>query len=184
MGCWWHGSIYGEPGSLRPFLRTRTPDLSLMALLHRPLTPWQCTVSLLVWILYLKVVIPTCDDLPWSVGSIFHCFWLLCLKMFRGKDQLDQLDLMSCWSEISLVSCWRTVHLGWMSFWFPPQLFSEHYFSKKLGRVYLCVVEVCFLSYDSPVLCTMSPFHSYYLTSVLCFKQESHRMHIRAPEPL
>ena len=97
MGWWWHGRTYGEPGSLRPFLRTCTPDCSLMALLHRPLIPWQCTVSSLVWVLYLKVVIPTCDDLPWSVGSIFHCFWLLCLKIcLGGKDQLDQLDLMSC----------------------------------------------------------------------------------------
>ena len=66
---------------------------------------------------------------PFSIAFGYYVW-----KCLGGKDQLD---LMSCWSEISLVSCWRTVHLGWMSFWFPPQLFSEHYFSKKLGRVYL-----------------------------------------------
>lgn len=172
MGCWWPGSIYGEPGLLRPFPITHTPDLSLMALLHRPLAPWQCTVSSLVWVLYLKVVIPTCAYLPWSVGSIFHCFWLLCLKIcFGGKRStwICPVDLRSVWCQ----SSWRTVHLGWMSFWFPLQLFSEHYFPMKLERVDLFVVEVCFLSCDSPALCTRSPFHSNTISLLCCVSNKS-----------
>ena len=99
----------------------------------------------------------------------FHFPLLLVImseNMFRGKR-----STWSTWSHV--LFCWRTVHLGWMSFWFPPQLFSEHYFSKKLGRVYLCVVEVCFLSCDSPVLCTMSPFHSNTISLLCCVSNKS-----------
>lgn len=88
-------------GSLRPFPRTCTPDFSSMALLHRPLIPWRCTVSSLVWVLYLKVVIPTCDYLPWSVGSTSHCFWLLCLKIcLGGRGQLERVLLI--WDQFSV----------------------------------------------------------------------------------
>lgn len=162
---WW-------AGSLRPFPRTCTPDFSSMALLHRPLIPWRCTVSSLVWVLYLKVVIPTCDYLPWSVGSISHCFWLLCLKIcLGGRGQLERVLLI--WDQFSVGPVeGRSTWVEWASD-FHHNYFQSITLLKKLERVYPFVVEVCFPSCDSPVLCTRSPFHSNTISLLCCVSNKS-----------
>lgn len=112
--------------------------------------------------------LPTFLDL-WVPFSIAFGYYVE--NMFGGKRStwMCPVDLRSVWCQ----SCWRTVHLGWMSFWFPLQLFSEHYFPMKLERVDLFVVEVCFLSCDSPVLCTRSPFHSNTISLLCCVSNKS-----------
>lgn len=96
---------------------------------HWPLIPWQCTVFIGVGSMSLCSGTYTWQPSLIS-GFQFPLFFVIVSEnIFGGKR--------STWTCIRSQSCWRMVHLGWMSFWFPLQLFSEHYFPMKLQSFFL-----------------------------------------------
>lgn len=162
---WWAGSLWVVP-------RTCLHLTSHEWLFSTGPWSWRCTVSSLVWVLYLKGG----DTYMWLPSLIcgFHFPLLLIImseNMFRGRGQLERVLLI--WDQFSVGPVEGRSTWSWMSFWFPPQLFSEHYFAKETWKgLPLCGGGLFSFLWFS-VLCTRSPFHSNTISLLCCVSNKS-----------